>query len=245
MDLSGKTAIVTGASSGIGAEIARRFTDAGAKVTLTARREAKLTALRDEIIEAGGGAIVVPGDITKEETAQQVVDQTLEAFGGIDILVNNAGYGPPGSLLETDTEMWDATVDSCLKSVYLMTRAVLPTLLEAGGGRVVQVSSVAGKNGYANRTAYCAAKWGVQGFSEALRKEIEGSGVRVHTVNPAAVATEWWGKTNDAQAEQVMEQMIQPEEIAEAIVWLLRQPERLQIDEVVVQTYRSPWEGEQ
>ena len=102
---------------------------------------------------------------------------------------------------------------------------------------------MAGKGGYENRSAYCAAKWGVHGFSEALRTELGDRNIRVHLVCPGSVATPWWGQSNAPQPQAVLDRMIRPEEVAEAVRWVLTQPERLQIDEVVINTNRSPWEG--
>lgn len=241
MKLAGKTAIVTGASSGIGIAIAQAFAADGARLVLTARREDRLNTVREEIVAAGGDAVVVAGDITQAATAASVTAAALKAYGGIDILVNNAGYAPPVNLVDMNEEIWDTTLDVCLKSVYLMTHAVLPTMLESGGGRIVQVSSVAGKHGYATRTAYCAAKWGIQGFSAALRDEVGDQGVRVHIVNPGPVGTEWWSTNDDAQTQEVLDRMIRVDDVARAVVYMLTQPENIQIDEVVVNTQRSPW----
>ncbi len=241
MDLQDKVAIVTGGSSGIGLEIALLLAQQGAKIVLTARTESKLNAVRNAIIESGGEAVVVAGNVTEEATAHAVRDAARESFGSIDVLVNNVGYGPPISLLDMTVEQWDTTVDTCLKSVYLMTRAVLPTMLENNSGRIVQISSLAGKNGYENRTAYCAAKFGMRGFTEALNEEISGTNIHTHIIHPAAVATAWWENTDDAQTDDIMEGMVQPEEIAEAVLYVIAQPDRLQIDEVTVNTFRSPW----
>jgi NAD(P)-dependent dehydrogenase (short-subunit alcohol dehydrogenase family) len=179
----------------------------------------------------------------READCKALVQATVDAYGTIDVLINNAGYGPPASVLETTEELWDVTIAACLKSVYLMTRATVPIMLERGGGAIVNISSVAGKAGFENRSAYCAAKWGVHGFTEALRVELGNQNIRTHLICPGAVATPWWGTTNDAQPEEVLHRMVQPEEVADAVQWVLTKPERLQIDEVVIKTRRSPWQG--
>lgn len=244
MHLENKVVIVTGASSGIGRTIAKQLADMGARLVLTARRAEKLAELRDEITATGAEAVVVAGDITQATTAQAVAQAALDAFGRIDVLVNNAGYGPPAALVDTDEALWDVTLDTCLKSVYLMTRAVLPQMLKQGAGHVVQISSVAGKNGYANRTAYCAAKWGVQGFTEALRAEVGEQGIRAYTINPGPVATPWWATGDDAQPDHVMQRMITAEEVADAVLYVLTQSDRIQIKEVVIETHGSAWRDE-
>lgn len=241
MDLHGKTAIVTGASSGIGWMTAKLLAAYGANLILTARRAERLRTLEEEIVSGGGQAAVVVGDATFMATAQQTVAAALNTFGHIDILVNNAGYAPPTPLTEMTENIWDITLNSCLKSMYLMTHNVIPTMLQAGAGRIVQISSIAGKHGYANRTAYCAAKWGMQGFSEALREEVRGQGIRVHTIHPAEVATDWWSSTNDPQPNKILDRMMLAEDVANAVVWVLTQPDHLQINEVVLNNFCSPW----
>ena len=238
MTLQDQVIIITGASSGIGAEIAKILSGAGAKLVLTGRNAERLGA-----VAAGLDTPVhtVIADVTSETDCQRVVVEAMAQFGTVDVLVNNAGYGPPAPLLETTEELWDVTVDSCLKGVFFMTKAVLPPMLDKGAGFVVQISSVAGVNGYANRTAYCAAKWGVQGFTAALRDEHGANGIRATTINPGAVATPWWGNTNDEQAEAVMKRMIQPEEVAEAVHYVLTQPPRINVNQVVIRTTGNPW----
>ncbi len=240
MNLQDKVIIVTGASSGIGAAIVKNLAEMGAKLVLAARSEDKLQQVADSLTQTE--TLVVPTDVTVEAQCFALAQTTLDKFGTIDVLINNAGYGPPASLLNTTEEIWDATVDSCLKSVYLMSRAAVSVMLDTGGGTIINISSVAGKYGFGDRTAYCAAKWGVQGFTEALRVELGDQNIRAHTINPGAVATPWWGATNDPQSDEVMARMIQPDEVADAVRYVLTQPERIQIDEVVIKTNGSPWD---
>ncbi|HSH01010.1 MAG TPA: SDR family oxidoreductase [Anaerolineae bacterium] len=242
MNLQDKVVVVTGASSGIGIEIARALGGERMSLVLAARRAEKLEDVAEELAELGVPIEVIATDVTREAECEALVATTLATYGRLDVLVNNAGYGPPAPLLELDEALWDVTIDTCLKGVYLMTRAVMPTMLAQGGGAVVNISSVAGKEGFARRTAYCAAKWGLHGFTAALRAELGEQNIRAHLICPGAVATPWWEKANDEQPDEVMEKMIQPAEVAEAVRWVLTQPERLQIDEVVVRTYRSPWD---
>lgn len=243
MNLTDRTIIITGASGGIGGALARTLTEHGARVMLTARTESKLQALRDELTDAGAQATYHPGDVTIEANCRAIVQATLDTFGGVDVLVNNAGYGPAAPLVETTEDLWDVTLNACLKSAYLMSRAVMPTLLaNTDGGAVVNISSIAGKRGFSGGTAYCAAKWGMQGFTEALRAELGDRGIRAYTVCPAAVATPWWGNTNSEQPDEVMQRMILPEEVADAVRYLLMQPERIQVDEIVIENRHDPFE---
>ncbi|MDH3674567.1 MAG: SDR family oxidoreductase, partial [Anaerolineae bacterium] len=180
MELNNKVVIVTGASSGIGLEIVKTLAAEGANIALAARSMNKLERTAAELAASGSSTIAVPTDITREADCQALVKATTDVFGTIDVLVNNAGYAPPASLLDTTETIWDATHNVCLKGVYLMTRAVMPTMLEQGGGTIVNISSMAGKWGYENRSAYCAAKWGVHGFTEALRVELGDQNIRAH-----------------------------------------------------------------
>lgn len=243
MELEDKVVIVTGASSGIGLEIVKVLAAGGAKIAMAARKMEKLEKAATDLACTGVSVIVVPTDVTRPADCQALVRATVDAFGQADVLVNNAGYAPPASLLETTEEIWDDTLNVCLKGVYLMTRAVAPTMLgQSQGGTIINISSVAGKYGYENLSAYCAAKWGVHGFTEALRAEFEGEKLRFHLICPAAVATPWWDIRNDPQPDEVMERMIQPDEVAEAVRWVLTRPNRLRIDEIVIKSRRSPWD---
>ena len=201
----------------------------------------KLEKAAAQLAGVGVKTVAIPTDVTRETDCQALVQAAVDAFGTIDVLVNNAGYAPPASLLETTEELWDATLEVCLKGIYLMTRAVVPVMLENGRGTIVNISSVAGKYGFENRSAYCAAKWGVHGFTEALRVELEEQNIRAHLICPGSVDTPWWGTVNDPQPQAVLDKMIKPGEVAEAVCWVLTQPERLQIDEVVIKTHRNPW----
>jgi NADP-dependent 3-hydroxy acid dehydrogenase YdfG len=241
MNLDGTVTILTGASGGIGRAIVLALAERHGRIVAVARRPEPLAEATDAVIAHGGEAATVAGDVADVETAQAAVDTALARFGRIDTLVYAAGFGPPQPLVELTKPTWDATIDSCLTGAYLMARAVLPTMLAAGRGRIVNMSSIAGKAAEANRTAYCAAKWGLQGFSLALRHELEGTGVRVHVLNPAAVATGWWDATGDPQPAAVLDRMMTPDDVARALVWMLTQPDHVQIDEVVLRNTTSPW----
>jgi NADP-dependent 3-hydroxy acid dehydrogenase YdfG len=115
-------------------------------------------------------------------------------------------------------------------------------MLEQGQGTVLNISSMAGKYGYEDRSAYCAAKWGVHGFTEALRVELGSRNIRFHLICPGSVATSWWETVNNPQPDEIKRKMVRPEEVAEAVRWVLTQPDRIQIDEVMIKPYRSPWE---
>jgi NADP-dependent 3-hydroxy acid dehydrogenase YdfG len=243
MELQNKAVIITGASSGIGLEIAHTLAAEGARLALAARSMDKLERIAAELAATGVPLIIVPTDVTRQTDCQALIRATVDAFGRVDVLINNAGYAPPASLLDTTEEIWDSTLDVCLKGVYLMTQAAVGVMLEQGGGTVLNISSMAGKYGFENRSAYCAAKWGVHGFTEALRVELDSRSIRFHLICPGSVATSWWETVNNPQPEEIKRKMIRPEEVAEAVRWVLTKPDRIQIDEVIIKPYRSPWDS--
>ena len=192
--------VVTGASGGIGRAIAVALAAQRGRIIVVGRRAGALEQTADAVAANGGEAVTVVGDVGDVDTARAAAEIARTRFGRLDVLVNAAGFGPPMPLVDLTKDVWDATIDSCLTGAYLMTRAALPLLLDAGTGAIVNVSSIAGKGAEANRTAYCAAKWGLRGFSLALRAELSATQVRVHVLNPASVATNWWHVTDDPQA---------------------------------------------
>jgi NADP-dependent 3-hydroxy acid dehydrogenase YdfG len=243
MELQNKAVVITGASSGIGLEIAHTLAAEGAKLALAARSMDKLEGVAAELATTGASLIVVPTDVTREADCQALVQATLDAFGRVDVLINNAGYAPPASLLGTTEAIWDSTLNICLKGVYLLTRAAVRVMLEQGEGTVLNISSMAGKYGFEDRSAYCAAKWGVHGFTEALRVELGSRNIRFHLICPGPVATSWWETVNNPQPEEIKRKMVRPAEVADAVRWVLTKPDRIQIDELIIKPYRSPWEG--
>ena len=244
MRLDAAVSIVTGATGGIGSATALALADQGGRIVITGRRVDRLAALSEAIVRRGGQATSVDGDISSPATAEAVIDAAIHGYGRIDILVNSAGYGPPMPIVDLPETVWDATIDSCLKGSYLMTRAVLPTMLNADAGRIIQVSSLAGKGVEANRTAYCAAQWGLQGFTLGLQAELAETGVRVHVINPANVATDWWTTTNDPQPRPVLERMLTADDVADAIVWMLTRPDHVRVGELILDNARNPWSSD-
>ncbi len=241
MIMDNAVSIVTGASGGIGRAIAVALAERHGRIVVVGRRASALEETVEAISMRGGEALTVVGDVADADTSRAAVDAASSRFGRLDALVNAAGFGPPMPLVDLTKDVWDATIDSCLSGVYLMTRAALPLMLDAGSGAIVNVCSIAGKVAEANRTAYCAAKWGVHGFSLALRAELTGTGVHVHVLNPAAVATSWWEVTGDPQPPEVVERMLNTDDVARTVLWVLTQPDHVRIDEVDIVTADNPW----
>lgn len=244
MNIDGKVAIVTGASSGIGRATAIRLAAEGAKVALIARTRANLEAVANQIQkESKTDVLVVPTDITVNAEVEAMVKEVINVFGKVDILVNCAFWGPPGSLEETNESFWDKTMDTTLKATFLCIRAVVPVMRKAGGGRIVNIGSLAGKVGEDKRTAYCAAKWGLEGLSAALREEVTRDNIHVHLVSPAATNTKFWPESGAKLTDEILSRFVPPETIAEAVAWVIQQPDQVHIPDVPVFNFKNPFEG--
>jgi short-subunit dehydrogenase len=189
--LAGKVAIVTGASAGIGEATARRLAAEGARVVLAARREDRLEALRGQIGGAGGVALAVPTDVTVGFDRERLVAETLTAYGRIDALVNNAGYGQRGPIELVPLDAVRRNFETNLFSLIALTQLVIPVLRGQGGGRIVNVSSVAGRIVWPFSAVYGATKHALEAVSDGLRIELEPFGIQVVVIEPGFVRTEF------------------------------------------------------
>ena len=243
MQLGDSVAIVTGATRGMGRAISARLAVAGARVALVARTASALQEVAADIRAGGGGAASFVADISDRGSVEAMVEAVLARFGRIDVLVNNAFWGPPGSLEQTDEAFWDRTLDSCLKGPYLCTRAVYPTMRAQGKGAIVNIGSLAGKVGEDNRTAYCAAKWGLEGLTAALQVELHRYGIRVHLISPGATDTSFWSENAPGLTSDQLARFIPPTMVAEAVLWVLNTPEAVHIRDVAIHNFRDPFEG--
>lgn len=243
MDVDGSVAIVTGATRGMGRAISTRLAASGARVALVARTEADLREVEREIHASGGEAARFVTDVSARPSVDAMVAGVLGRFGRIDILVNCAFWGPPGSLEQTDEGFWDRTLDSCLKGPYLCTRAVHPVMRAQGGGAIVNIGSQAGKIGEDNRSAYCAAKWGLEGLTAALQIELLKDDIKVHLISPGATDTSFWRQNAPGLSSDQLDRFIPPETIADAVVWVLSTPGPVLVADVSIKNYRNPFEG--
>ncbi len=189
LELSGRVALVTGASSGIGQAVALKLASLGADVALTGRRAEPLEAVAREVKALGRRALVVTGDVRDEAHAARAVAQTVETLGGLTILVNNAGVIGAGPTESLATSEWDRVLDVDLKGPFFFTRAAIPHLKGRPGASIVNVSSVTGQRPYANLAAYCVAKAGLDMFTQCIALELAPHGVRVNAINPGVVVT--------------------------------------------------------
>lgn len=232
---------MTGASSGIGEATALALAGAGAAVALGARRTDRIEALAKRIEDEGGRAAAITVDVADEGAARSFIEQTRDQLGGLHALINNAGVMLLGPVDGANLDEWRRMVDVNVLGLLYCTHAALPVMREAGGGHIVNVSSVAGRHAAAGAAVYNFTKFGVTGFSEALRQEALHSNVRVTCVEPGYVATELQAHNENPAVQQGIQKMrekigdvLQAEDIAGAILYALSQPEHVSINEVLV-----------
>jgi NADP-dependent 3-hydroxy acid dehydrogenase YdfG len=238
--LAGKSVIVTGASAGIGWATALLFAEKGASVLVTARREQRLRELCDLIGAGGGKAVFVAGDAAEESTAEKCVALAAKQFGKLDILINNAGAGNYKNLVDTSAEEYDALMDANMKSSFLFTRHAAPVMIAQKGGEILFISSVAGLQGYAGEAVYCASKFAQIGFAQALDGELRKFGIKVGTICPGGVKTEFAvgkGRTEEGVKNSYM---MEPDEVADAIVFACMQPRNARILQMTVRHMGEP-----
>jgi 3-oxoacyl-[acyl-carrier protein] reductase len=184
--LSGQVAIVTGGSRGIGLAIARGFVAAGGKVVVSGRSQSDLDAAAAEL---GDHIAVVQGDIADAKVAEALVGTATKRFGGVDVLINNAGVGKFAPVADLTIDDWNRLMATNLTGVFLCTKAAIPALKQRGGGWIINISSLAGRNSFAGGAAYCASKAGLNAFAESLMLEVRQDNIRVSTVMPGSVQT--------------------------------------------------------
>jgi NADP-dependent 3-hydroxy acid dehydrogenase YdfG len=238
--LAGKVALVTGASSGIGEATAIALAEAGAAVAIGARRRDRLEALSAKLTDSGARVLALDLDVTDEQACAAAVTRTRAELGGLDVLVNNAGVMLLGTIVGADTEDWRRMLSTNVLGLMYMTSAAIEGMVEQGSGDVVNISSVAGRQARKGAGVYNASKWAVNAFSESLRQEVTGRGVRIGLVEPGAVATELSSHITQPDAKAASAQMaagmrtLQSEDIARAVLYLVTQPPHVAVNEVLV-----------
>ena len=234
--LENKVAIITGASAGIGQAAARCLAREGAHLVLTARRRERLDQLVDEVRQLGGDAIIVLGDARDEQTAFNVANEAQKAFGRIDILVNNVGVGNYKNLVDTTLEDYVEMMDVNMKSSFLFTRHIVPVMIKQHEGLVLFVSSMAGVYGFPGEAVYCATKFAQVGFAQGLDKELRPHGIRIGTINPGGVKTEF--AVGKGRTEESVEKsnMLEAEDVAAATLFACAQPSHSRIIQIQMRT---------
>jgi 3-oxoacyl-[acyl-carrier protein] reductase len=233
--LAGATALITGASRGIGLAIARRLGSLGARLSVCARDADRLEAAAAGLRRQGFGVLAGVADVTRTDEIASLVERTVGQLGPIDILVNNAGIGRFGPAHQFGEADWDDVLDTNLKSVFLVTRAVAPRMIERKRGHIVNIGSLAGKNTFAGGGIYCASKWGLMGLSGCMAEDLRAHGIRVSVVCPGSVATDFSPHTGRDASK-----LLQPEDVAHAVATLVTQAPQSFISEIDLRPTQKP-----
>jgi len=233
--LAGQTALVTGGSRGIGLAIARQFGLMGAKVAICARDRQSLDASAAVLRGEGLAVLPVTADVSASDDVASLVGQVTQSFGPLDIVVNNAGVGIFGPGQDASEQDWDRVLDINLKGVFLVCRAVAPVMIRRRTGHIINISSLAGKNAFANGAVYCASKWGLQGFSYCLAEDLRAHGIRVSVICPGSVLTEFGPHSGKDPSK-----MLQPDDVAHAAAMLVTQAPQSFVSEVLIRPTQKP-----
>jgi 3-oxoacyl-[acyl-carrier protein] reductase len=237
LDLTGRTAVVTGSSKGIGYSIAQALARANANVVVQARRSAEVTEAARRLESLGGGKILgIPGDVSRLGDVQHLVETTADTLGGLDILVNNAGFGAFAPVDEIDPGTWDRLIGTNLSGVFYCCHQAIPHLKQSRDAWIINIASLAGKNPFAGGAAYNASKFGLVGFSEALMLDVRQHGIRVSYIMPGSVNTFF----NDSAPNDADAWKIQPEDIAQVVMDLLALPSNSLVSRVEMRPSRPP-----
>jgi 3-oxoacyl-[acyl-carrier protein] reductase len=233
--LAGGVALVTGGSRGIGRAIAQRLALLGASVSICGRDRAALQESAGELARTGVPVHTQIADVTKPADVTDLVAGAESTLGPITILVNNAGVGLFGPAHEKTEADWDRVLDTNLKSVFLLSRAVAPSMIRRGSGDIINISSLAGKNTFAGGGIYCASKWGVLGLSGCMAEDLREHGIRVSVICPGSVATDFSGRgAKDAS------KVLNPEDVAHAVEAIITQGPRSFLNEIHMRPLRKP-----
>lgn len=238
--ITGKVAIVTGASSGIGYATALALAKAGAKVAAGARRTDKLESLEKQATSGGGEIMIHKLDVTKKSDCDSFVDAVVKKWGTVDILINNAGLMPLSFFKNLKVDEWDQMIDVNIKGVLYCTAAAIPHMIAKKSGHIVNISSVAGRVVFPAGSVYCATKHAVAAFSEGIRQELsQRANIRVTCIEPGVVATELLNTITDKSLEKFVEsskQMdsLKSEDIANAILFAVESPAHMNVNEILI-----------
>lgn len=233
--LKGGVALVTGGSRGIGQAIAYRLASLGAAVAICGRDRTALAESADHLAHSGARIFSHVTDVTNSSQIGELVTAAETALGSITILVNNAGTGLFGPAHEKTEADWDRVFDTNLKSVFLFSRAVVPSMIRRGAGDIINISSLAGKNTFAGGGIYCASKWGLMGLTGCMAEDLRDYGIRVSVICPGSVATEFSGRGAKDPSK-----VLRPEDVAHAVEAIVTQGPGSFLSEMHVRPLRKP-----
>ena len=240
-EFTGKVALVTGGSRGIGLAIARALVERGAQVAITGTSDATLRtgAAALEPVAGASAVLSIRADVRRHEQVEQAIERVAAHFGGLDVLVNNAGVGVFRSVADMTVDEWHRVIDTNLSGVFYCCHAALPHLRKRGGGWIINISSLSGKNPFPEAAAYCASKAALNAFSEALMQEVRHDGIRVAYVLPGSVRTEFSGRT---PGDHDMWKLA-PADVAQVVADLMAHPSRSLPSRVEIRPARPPKKG--
>ena len=237
LSLSNSVAVVTGGGRGIGQAIVTRLAEMHARVVLCGRDEARVQQVAADLRGRGYQADAAGCDVTDLSSVEALGDHLRRSYGRVDILVNNAGIGgPPGLLHELPPEEWEAIMNTNLRGVYYMLRVVVPLMISAGVGHIVNISSLAGKNPLPRGAAYSASKWALNGLSYGVAEELRAQNIRVSVICPGSVDTDFSPRRHGKDTQK----MLKPDDVAHTVAMLLTQEPQSFISEVLIRPTQKP-----
>jgi 3-oxoacyl-[acyl-carrier protein] reductase len=233
--LTGKVAMVTGGNRGIGKAIALRLAQLGCSVAVCGRDRKTLDSAARDLEATGSPCRFDRADVTRDDEVSAFVERSEAALGPVSILVNNAGMGLFGPIEQKSEAEWDTLMNTNVKSVFLVSRRVIPGMIRRGSGDIVNIGSLAGKNTFAGGAIYCASKWALQGLSGCMAEDLRGFGIRVSTVCPGSVATEFSGR-----GPKDPSRVLAPEDVAHAVAMIVLQGPQSFLSEVHLRPVAKP-----
>jgi len=234
MKLKNKIAVITGAGKGIGRAAAALYLKEGANVVLVSRTKRDLDLFLKKNIKYQNNIILISGDISHEKVINDVIKKTIAKFKRIDILINNAGFSIFDYMVDSKTKDYDAMFNTNVKAIYLLTRGVLPYMMKQNSGTIINISSIAGKQGFATGTIYCATKHAVMGMSRALLLEVRKHNIRVVAICPGTVDTDFFRPESQTIISSNRNTVLQPNDIAETCLYAASLPVNATVSEIEI-----------